>query len=141
MPKAGEIKDTWWVVDAQGQVLGRLASRIATVLRGKHRPQFSPHMDFGDHVIVINAAKAVLSGDKRLSKTYQRFSGFPSGRKVIPASKMKPERMVEHAVKGMLPHTKLGRRQLKKLKVYAGPEHPHAAQNPQPLPLEFGEDT
>lgn len=136
MPKAGEIKDTWWVVDAEGQVLGRLASRVASVLRGKHRPEYSPHFDFGDHVIIINASKVRLTGEKPSMKRYERFTGFPGGRRIIPITKMQPERVVEHAVKGMLPHTKLGSQLFRKLKVYTGPDHPHTAQQPKPLPLE-----
>lgn len=136
MPKAGDIKETWWVVDADGQVLGRLATRVATILRGKHRPEYSPHFDFGDHVIIINASKVRLTGVKPSMKQYERFTGFPGGRRVIPITKMQPERVVEHAVKGMLPHTKLGRGLFRKLKVYAGPDHPHVAQQPAPLPLE-----
>ncbi|MBN1424245.1 50S ribosomal protein L13 [Candidatus Fermentibacteria bacterium] len=136
MPKAGDIKDTWWVVDADGQILGRLATRVATILRGKHRPEYSPHFDFGDHVVIINASKVRLTGEKSSMKRYERFTGFPGGRRVIPITKMRPERVVEHAVKGMLPHTKLGRELFRKLKVYAGPDHPHIAQQPAPLPLE-----
>ena len=138
-PKAGELNEKWWVVDAEGQVLGRLASRVAAVLRGKHRPEFTPHMDLGDHVVVINAAKVVLTGDKSSSKNYERYSGYPGGRRVIPfkqVSKLNPERIVERAVKGMLPHNRLGRSLYRKLRVYAGSEHPHEAQKPEPLSLE-----
>ncbi len=141
MPKAGEIKDTWWVVDAEGQVLGRLASRVASVLRGKHRREFSPHVDFGDHVVVINASRVVLTGDKATTKEYERFTGFPSGRRVIPITKMSPARIVEHAVRGMLPHNKLGRQLFRKLRVYEGPDHPHQAQHPMPLPDEPVEES
>jgi large subunit ribosomal protein L13 len=138
-PKAGEVNEKWWVVDAEGQVLGRLASRVAAVLRGKHRPEFTPHMDLGDHVVVINAAKVVLSGNKSTLKTYERYSGYPGGRRVIPLKRVlnrHPERIVERAIKGMLPHNRLGRNLYRKLRVYAGPEHPHVAQKPEPLSLE-----
>ena len=138
-PKAGELKEKWWVVDAEGQVLGRLASHVAAVLRGKHRPEFTPHMDLGDHVVVINAAKVVLTGNKTSLKKYERYSGYPGGRRVVPfkqVSTRNPERVVERAVKGMLPHNRLGRTLYRKLRVYAGPEHPHEAQKPEPLSLE-----
>jgi large subunit ribosomal protein L13 len=138
-PKAGEVNEKWWVVDAEGQVLGRLASRVAAVLRGKHRPEFTPHMDLGDHVVVINAAKVVLSGNKSTLKTYERYSGYPGGRRVIPLKRVlnrHPERIVERAIKGMLPHNRLGRDLYRKLRIYAGPEHPHVAQKPEPLSLE-----
>jgi large subunit ribosomal protein L13 len=138
-PKAGEVKEKWWVVDAEGQVLGRLASRVAAVLRGKHRPEFTPHMDLGDHVVVINASKVVLSGNKPSLKAYERYSGYPGGRRVIPFKRVferNPERIVERAIKGMLPHNRLGRTLYRKLRVYSGPEHPHVAQKPEPLSLE-----
>jgi len=136
MPKKEEIKQTWHIVDAKGKTLGRLASQVAHVLRGKHRPNFAPHLDMGDHVIVINAAHVRLTGNKPEKKLYYRHSLYPGGLKVRTAAEMqatRPEKMVELAVWGMLPHNRLGRRQIRKLKVYAGPEHPHQAQQPQPL--------
>ena len=129
---------TWYVVDAQDLVLGRLATRVATVLRGKHKPTFAPHMDMGDYVIVVNADKVRLTGAKGDQKLAYRHSGFPGGLKSVPFARMlaeRPERLVERAVRGMLPRNTVGRAQLRKLKVYAGPDHPHAAQ--QPVPLEF----
>lgn len=135
-----QIQDSrrWYVVDAEGQVLGRLASRIAHILRGKHKPFFSPHQDAGDFVIVINAEKVKLSGKKMEIKSYFRHSGYPGGVTETPVALMlqrHPERVVEYAVKRMLPKNALGRRVLKKLKVYAGDSHPHKAQNPQVLEL------
>jgi len=135
-PKADQIKHDWYLVDATDQVLGRLATKIATIIRGKHKPYFSPHLDTGDYVVVINAEKIKLTGNKELQKTYQRYSGYPGGLREIPFLKMKeksPETIIEHAVKGMLPKNILGRQLLQKLKVYAGTEHPHTAQQPQPL--------
>lgn len=137
-PKATEIERAWWVVDAEGKVLGRLASQIARVLRGKHKPMYTPHLDTGDHVIVVNAAKIRLTGKKEKQKTYFRHSGYMGGDKQIPFEEMRekyPERVIELAVKGMLPKNNLGRLMLKKLKVYAGPEHPHAAQQPKELEI------
>jgi large subunit ribosomal protein L13 len=134
--KAGEIEREWWVVDARDEVLGRLASRVARVLRGKHKPTYSPHLDVGDHVIVINAEEIRLTGRKAEQKTYFRHSGFMGGDKEIPFQRMLeryPERVIERAVKGMLPKNNLGRKMAKKLRVYAGPEHPHEAQGPRPL--------
>ncbi len=128
----------WYVADAQGQVLGRLATRLATVLRGKHKPTYTPHVDGGDHVIVINAEQVVLTGKKRTDKIYYRHSGYPGGIKARTAEEIlntHPERIIEMAVKGMLPKNPLGRAMLKKLKVYAGPEHKHEAQSPKPLEL------
>ncbi len=133
------IERKWYVVDATGKVLGRLASRVATILRGKHKPEYAPHLDVGDHVIVINAEKVVLTGKKLEQKEYRRFSGYPGGLKRIKYEKLmkeKPEFVVEKAIKGMLPHTKLGRKMAKKLRVYRGPEHPHQAQKPEPLELD-----
>jgi len=138
-PKAGELTEKWWIVDAEGQVLGRMASRVAAVLRGKHRPEFAPHMDLRDHVVVVNCEKVVLTGAKASLKEYERYSGYPGGRRVIPLRtimKTHPERVVEHAIKGMLPHNRLGRQLYRKLRVYSGPEHPHGAQNPESLSLE-----
>lgn len=136
--KAGEIQRQWYVVDARDQVLGRLATRVATVLRGKHKPSFSPHLDVGDYVVVINARDVRLTGRKAEQKEYFRHSGYMGGEKLIPFATMierHPERVIEKAVKGMLPKNALGRQMIRKLKVYAGPEHPHAAQQPQPLEL------
>lgn len=134
MAKPREVERNWVVVDAAGVPLGRLASEVAVLLRGKHKPQFTPHVDTGDFVIVINAEKVVLTGNKEEQKIYYRHSGWPGGLKMITASEMRkkrPERLVELAVKGMIPKNRLGRQQLKKLKVYAGPEHPHQAQQPK----------
>ena len=128
----------WVLIDAEGRSLGRVASRAATVLRGKHRPDFTPHQDAGDFVIVINASKVLLTGDKAQTKLYHRHSGYPGGIRTTSAGKMrqeKPERLVETAVRGMLPKNRLGRRLFTKLKVYRGGEHPHAAQKPETIPL------
>lgn len=136
--KEHEIEKNWYVVDAADKVVGRLASEIATRLKGKHKPIFTPHADTGDFVVVINAEKVVFTGAKMEKKKYYRYSGFLGGLKEITAKKQlekKPEEILRHAVKGMMPKTRLGRRQMKKLKVYAGPEHPHAAQQPQTLEL------
>ncbi len=136
--KAGEIQREWFVVDASDQVLGRLATRLATVLRGKHKPTYSPHLDVGDYVIVVNASRVRLTGRKAEQKEYFRHSGYMGGERMIPFATMlekHPERVIELAVKGMLPKGALGRQQLSKLKVYAGPEHPHAAQTPRELEL------
>ena len=136
--KAGEIERRWYVVDAEGKVLGRLATEIARVLRGKHKPIYTPHLDTGDHVIVVNADKITLTGRKADQKTYFRHSGYMGGEKFIPFRRMmekRPERVIELAVKGMLPKNTLGRQMRSKLRVYAGSEHPHAAQNPEPLNL------
>ncbi|MFH0883909.1 MAG: 50S ribosomal protein L13 [bacterium] len=132
------VERRWYVVDANDLVLGRLASRIATVLRGKHKPTFSPHVDGGDFVIVMNAEKVKLTGLKLSQKTYRRHSGYPGGHRTELAQtvlKKNPERVIRRAVWGMLPKGPLGRSQIRKLKVYAGEEHPHAAQMPEPLPL------
>ncbi len=137
-PKAGEITRTWHVVDATDVVLGRLASNVAKLLRGKHKTMFAPHVDTGDFVIIINAEKVVLTGAKKQQKMDYRHSGFPGGLRATPYSDLletNPRRAVEKAVKGMLPHNKLGRQQITKLKVYAGSEHPHAAQLPQPYEI------
>lgn len=134
--KEKEIEKKWLIVDAKDKVLGRLASEVARRLRGKHKPVFTPHADTGDYIIVINAAKIRLTGDKLDKKMYYRYSGYMGGLKEISARKQlakKPEELIKHAVKGMLPKNSLGRRQGKKLKVYAGPEHPHEAQQPEPL--------
>jgi len=137
--KPSDITREWWLVDADGVVLGRLASEVAKRLRGKHKPTFSPHLDTGDHVIIVNASRVVMTGNKLTDKFFYRHSGYPGGLTGIPYSKMmakKPELAVEKAVKGMLPSNKLGRAMLKKLKVYAGPEHPHGPQNPTTLDLK-----
>ena len=131
--KAGEVQRNWVLIDADGATLGRLATKAAMILRGKNKPQFTPNADTGDFVVIINADKVVLTGNKAESKRYWRYSGYLGGLKFESfkeAMAKHPERVVEHAVKGMLPKTTLGRKQGMKLKVYAGPEHPHAAQNP-----------
>ena len=137
--KPGDVTQQWWVIDAEDVVLGRLSTRVASVLRGKHRPTFTPHADAGDFVVVVNADKIKLTGRKREQKTYYRHSGWPGGLREINADKVltgaHPERVVESAVRGMLPHNSLGRKLFRKLKVYAGPEHPHAAQKPEVLQL------
>ena len=138
-PKAGEIDRQWYVLDAAGQTLGRLSSRIARILMGKNKPTYAPNLDGGDFVIVVNAEKVVLTGRKEDQKVYYRTSGRPGGLKEETAAKLRqrrPERLVEYAVKGMMPKTRMGRAQLRKLKVYAGPEHPHAAQQPEALSFE-----
>jgi large subunit ribosomal protein L13 len=137
-PKPGEVEQTWYVIDATDVVLGRLASHVATLLRGKNKPQFAPHVDTGDFVIVVNAEKVALTGSKREQKLDYRHSGYPGGLRAtsyVELLEKNPRRAVEKAVKGMLPHTTLGRAQLTKLKVYAGPDHPHQAQQPQPYTL------
>jgi large subunit ribosomal protein L13 len=131
-----EIERAWYVVDAEGVVLGRLASKIATLLTGKHKPSYTPFLDTGDHVVVINAEKVLLTGTKDKDKIYYRHTGYPGGIRQARAEKVRddhPERLIEQAVKGMLPKTRLGRAMYRKLKVYAGPDHPHQAQKPQPL--------
>ncbi len=137
-PKAEQLERAWHLVDADDLVLGRLATEVARILRGKHRPFFAPHVDTGDHVVVVNAARVVLSGDKAADKYAYRHSGYPGGlrrRSYADLMATSPEEVVRRAVRGMLPKTTLGRQQLAKLKVYAGPDHPHAAQDPQPLAL------
>jgi large subunit ribosomal protein L13 len=135
-PKADEIQRQWWVVDAADQPLGRLASEVARILRGKHKPMYTPHLDTGDYVVVLNASRVRLTGKKADQKTYFRHSGFMGGEKHIPFKRMirsRPERVIELAVKGMMPKNALGRAMKKKLKVYPGGEHPHEGQQPQPL--------
>ncbi len=137
-PKPGDVERNWYVIDATDVVLGRLASHVATLLRGKHKATFAPHVDGGDFVIVINAGKVALTGNKRETKLAYRHSGYPGGLRATRYSDLlekHPERAIEKAVRGMLPHTTLGRQQLSKLKVYAGAEHPHAAQQPKPFEL------
>ena len=134
--KESEINRQWWVVDGEGIVLGRLAAQVAHVLRGKHKPTYTPHLDTGDHVVIINASKVKLSGNKINQKIWYRHSGFPGGMRELAYAKLMAERpalAVEKAVKGMLPRNRLGRVMASKLNVYAGGEHPHAAQKPQPL--------
>ena len=138
VPTPSEIDRQWWVVDAEGMPLGRLASEVASRLRGKHKPSFTPFLDTGDHVIVVNADKIVLTGKKLDSKVYYSHSGYPGGIKEMVARRMlsdKPERAIELAVKRMLPKNRLGRKMLTKLRVYRGGEHKHQAQKPQPLEL------
>ena len=138
--KPAEVERQWYVADATDQVLGRLASRLATILRGKHKPTFTPHVDTGDFVIVVNADKVKLTGNKLEQKTYYRHSGWVGGLRSITAAKVlsgpHADRVVRDAVRGMLPKNSLGRKMLDKLKVYAGPEHPHAAQKPEELQLD-----
>jgi large subunit ribosomal protein L13 len=137
-PKASEIERTWHIVDAEGLVLGRLATEVASILRGKHKPTFAPHIDTGDHVVIINCEKIVLTAGKAEKKKVFRHSGYPGGIKEQTFADLlekKPEDAVRNTVRGMLPKNRLGRAQLKKLKVYAGPNHPHAAQQPQVLEL------
>jgi len=136
--KPSDINHEWFIVDAENKVLGRLASDIAQILRGKHKPIFTPHMDTGDYVVIINAEKVRVTGKKEQMKSYFRHTEYPGGTKITMLKNMRekhPERIITNAVKGMLPHTKLGRKIIKKLKVYAGSEHPHEAQNPKKLEL------
>jgi large subunit ribosomal protein L13 len=138
-PKASEITREWFVIDAEGMVLGRLATEVARVLRGKHKPMFAPHLDTGDHVIIVNADKVVLTSDKADKKVVYRHSGYPGGIKSLTyreALDRKPAEAVRRTVKGMLPKNRLGAQMLTKLKVYAGPTHPHAAQQPKPLEID-----
>ncbi len=135
-PKAEEIERRWWLVDAEGKTLGRLATRVVGILRGKHKPMYTPHLDVGDYVVVINAEKVALTGRKADQKTYFTHSGYMGSEKHIPFRRMierHPDRVIELAVKGMLPKNKLGQHMRKKLKVYAGVAHPHQGQEPQPI--------
>jgi large subunit ribosomal protein L13 len=137
-PKTAEIDRRWYVVDAENVPVGRVAAQVARLLRGKHKPIYTPHADTGDFVIVINAEKVALTGNKEQQKLYRRHSGRPGGMKVMTAQRMRarfPERIVESAVRGMLPKNKLGRKLYRKLKVYAGPDHPHHSQKPEPFEL------
>lgn len=137
-PKPGDVKRQWHVIDATDVVLGRLASQAAQLLRGKHKPTYAPHLDTGDFVVIINAEKIALSGTKRTDKVVYRHSGYPGGLKQISYDRLlaeKPTRAVEIAIKGMIPKNSLGRQMLRKLKVYAGEQHPHAAQQPQPFEI------
>ncbi len=138
-PKKSEIERGWFIVDAEGKTLGRLASVIASILRGKNKPQWAPHVDVGDFVIVVNAEKVVVTGGKETQKFYHRHSGYPGGLRSMSLREVrarKPERLIESAVRGMLPHNVLGEQQFKKLKVYKGSRHPHESQLPNELPME-----
>jgi large subunit ribosomal protein L13 len=135
-PKKENIERQWYLVDAKNQVLGRLASHVARILRGKHKPIFAPHVDTGDHVIIINAERIRVTGKKAQQKRYKRYSGYPSGLKETVYEEMlakHPERILEHAIKGMLPKNRLGRKMFKKLRIYTGEQHPHQAQRPETL--------
>ncbi len=137
-PKSGEVTRAWHVIDAEDVVLGRLATQAATLLRGKHKPTYAPHVDTGDFVIIINAEKVALTGNKRDQAFVYRHSGYPGGLRKRSFGEMldkQPDRLLEQAIKGMLPHNRLGRAMASKLKVYAGPEHPHAAQQPKPFKI------
>ena len=137
-PKPQDLQRAWWVVDADGQILGRLAAEVAHLLRGKHKPVFAPHVDAGDYVVVVNAKGIKLTGHKPQQKMLTRHSGYPGGLSQIPYEEIlatRPRVAIERAVKGMLPHNRLGRAMISKLKVYDGPEHPHGSQNPQPRTL------
>lgn len=137
-PTPADIEREWFVVDASDQTLGRFASDIANILRGKHKPTYAPHMDGGDFIVVVNAEKVAVTGNKAQQKRYYRHSGYPGGLRELSFEQMRakyPDRVIEGAVRGMLPKNKLGRQMLSKLKVYAGPEHPHSAQKPQPLEI------
>lgn len=139
-PKPGDIERVWLVVDATDLPLGRLASEIATLLRGKHKPTYAPHLDGGDFVVIVNAEKVAVTSDKSQTKIYYRHSGYPGGIKAETFDSLRerrPEAIIERAVRGMLPKNKLGRQMARKLKVYAGPDHPHAAQKPQALELDI----
>ena len=139
-PKPADVERAWYVVDATDVPLGRLASELAPVLRGKHKATYAPHIDGGDFVVVVNADKVHVSGNKEIEKIYFRHSGYPGGLRAETLSEVRekhPERLVEIAVRGMLPKNRLGRQMLRKLKVYAGPDHPHAAQKPEPMALRY----
>ena len=136
--KPGDVRRAWYLVDAENQVVGRLASRIATILRGKHKPTFTPHVDTGDFVIVVNADKVRFTGNKESRKEYFRYSGYPGGERLTSVQEMRarrPDFIVRNAVRGMMPKGPLGRQMLRKLKVYAGPDHPHGAQRPERIAL------
>jgi large subunit ribosomal protein L13 len=139
--RASEIERAWHVVDADGMVLGRLATQIASILRGKHKPIYQPNMDTGDFVVVVNAAKVRVTGSKESDKNYYHHSGYPGGLRTTSLQAVRarfPERIIEHAVKGMLPHNALGKQMYSKLRVYAGPTHKHGTNHPQPLELQYG---
>ena len=136
--KADEIHKDWFVADAENKALGRLASKVAQILKGKHKPTYTPHMDMGDFVVVVNAEKIRVSGNKEMEKTYFSHSGYPGGTKEVDLYTMRrrhPERVIQNAVKGMLPHNRLGRQMMRNLKIYSGPDHPHSSQ--QPKVMEF----
>ena len=136
--KAGEIHKDWFVADADNKALGRLASKVAQILKGKHKPTYTPHMDMGDFVVVVNAEKIRVSGKKEMQKVYFSHSGYPGGKKEVDLYTMRrryPERVIQNAVKGMLPHNRLGRQMMRNLKIYSGPDHPHSSQ--QPKVMEF----
>lgn len=138
LARTGQVPQNWHLVDARDKILGRLAVKLATILCGKHRPTYTPHTDTGDFVVVLNVSEIALTGSKMKTKVHQRYSGYPSGLKTIGVNellKTHPDRVLRHAVRGMLPKNRLGRRMLSKLKIYAGSEHPHQAQCPQPLEL------
>lgn len=138
MQKPEEVKRKWYIIDADGLILGRLATKIASMLRGKTKPEFTPHVDMADEIVIINAAKICVTGKKTNDKKYQSYSGYPSGRKEINLKKLletKPEEVIRKAVKGMLPNNTVGRSMMKKLKIYESNEHPHKAQNPQELKI------
>ena len=138
-PRPADIERAWWLVDARHIPLGRLASEVARLLRGKHKPTFAPHVDVGDYVVVVNAAQVAVTGEKAGKKRYRRHSGYPGGLTETPFTELlarHPERVVEKAVRGMLPKNRLGRAMGRKLRVYAGEEHPHAGQSPQPYPID-----
>lgn len=139
VPKDGEVQKDWHVIDAEGKVLGRVAAEAAKLIRGKHKPQYTPYLDCGDHVIVINAAKARVTGNKMVQKMYYRHSGYPGGLSEMNYAEMLerfPERAMSLAIKGMLPHNRLGRKLSTNFRVYAGAEHPHEAQNPKPYDVK-----
>lgn len=136
--KQNEVEQVWYVVDAEGKVLGRFASEVARILHGKHKPCYTQHIDTGDHVVIVNADKIRVTGKKMAQKVYTRFSGYPGGLKkqvMEDVLAKQPTYVLEHAIKGMLPNTKLGRKMMKKVRIYAGSEHPHQAQNPKPIEL------
>lgn len=138
-PRPADIDRSWWLVDASGLPLGRLASEVARVLRGKHKPTFAPHMDMGDYVVVVNASSVAVTGAKAEDKRYYRHSGYPGGLTEQSFTELldkHPDRVIEKAVKGMLPKNRLGRQMAKKLKVYGGPDHPHVGQDPQPFEID-----
>jgi len=140
MPNPNSIERKWYVVDAKGKTLGRLASQIASILKGKHKPIYAPHMDTGDFVIVVNASEVELTGKKKEQKVYRRHSGYPGGLKEVSFERMikeRPQKVVYDAVWGMIPHNRLGRRMITKLKVYGGPEHKHEAQKPEALEFKY----
>ncbi|RMD91632.1 MAG: 50S ribosomal protein L13 [Calditrichaeota bacterium] len=139
IPKESDIEKKWYLVDAEGKTLGRLASKIATILRGKHKPYFTPHLDTGDFIVVVNAEKVLVTGRKAQQKYYSHYTGYPGGLRQIRFDDLQrthPERIIMNAVWGMLPHNRLGRKLLKKLRVYAGSDHPHQAQKPEPLEID-----